>query len=222
MADATKQLVEQAKQTFFEKFTGAVLRRKAVFGHPITQRFFRRYFEITSRNAHFINVFGRVLLGEERVKEPEEVIDNRIRNVIAEIQTKIEHCKAIMQHSGSEEMASYNKPEEVDVIIVSRTARGFYDMLCLSDQYLQHLSTLWLLGLIDDTNRTKNEYELKSMMRKTSNVIRQSYITLRTQHSKLTKASAADTELVASDSADVEQPVEQADPADVMLEPVPA
>ena len=81
--------IDQATKTeWLEKFQGATLTLDATFGSPKVNHMFRRNFDQMGRNAFFISVRGRVLLGEDQVSAAEQMIYDRITEITKTIERK--------------------------------------------------------------------------------------------------------------------------------------
>ena len=90
--------IDQATKTeWLEKFQGATLTLDATFGSPKVNHMFRRNFDQMGRNAFFISVRGRVLLGEDQVSAAEQMIYDRITEITKTIERKTEATKVIQQ-----------------------------------------------------------------------------------------------------------------------------
>lgn len=172
-------LMEEAKKSWFETFNGPSFVMSTNIGSSLVNSFYRRTFEITSRNAHFISVFGRILLGEDKVQEPENYLKNTLANAIKEIDSKIVAAKALMLNEGIDKLASYENSRPFEVKIVSPIAKQYMELLLKADEYQAYVSTLWLHGAIDDRQRTGTELDLKKRMRSVVTAARNMFIVIR-------------------------------------------
>jgi hypothetical protein len=176
---ATSTLMAEAKKSWFEKFNGPAFVLEKTIGSSLVENFYRRTFEITSRNAHFISVFGRILLGEDKVKEPEDYLKTTLANAIKDLDNKIATVKALMLNDGIEKLATYENSRPVQVKIVSPIAKQYFELLMKAEEYQTYVSTLWLHGSLDDRQRTGSELELKKKLRSVVNAARNMFIVIR-------------------------------------------
>ena len=59
-----------AKEEWLQSFQGATLVLEPEFGSPKVNHMFKRNFDHLGRNAFFISVRGRIMLGEDQVSWP--------------------------------------------------------------------------------------------------------------------------------------------------------
>lgn len=187
-------IIQAAKKSWFETFDGPCLALEVEFGARMIQNFFRRSFEITSRNAHFISVLGRILLGEESVQEPENYVKRTLANAIADLDNKIAGARAIMVDAGITKIAAYEIKQTHQVKVVSPIAKDFVELLKKSEEFLVYMNTLWLHGAIDDRQRSKHELELKRKLRSVVASARNMFIVMRKKLNAVDKEGAAKVE----------------------------
>lgn len=157
---------EAPKSKWIARFDGPILRRGITLGSPLVRHQFNRSFEHVGRNVHMVSVFGRVLLGEEKINEAEEAIYKRITEITTAIERKVESSKFVVdQASLAGNLAIYNKPTTLAADVVVPAQGKFITLLELADKYAQHFFTLWLAGEISDKEKSKLEFELKKMLR---------------------------------------------------------
>lgn len=209
------------KRSWFETFNGPAVMRSIVLGHPITQKFFERYFEYTSRNAHYVSVFARATLGDDKVKEPEDMIDKKVKSVTEFFTNQVAAAKAVIADAKISSMADYRNPKQIETTVVSRNAKFFLDMILCADEYLRYLNTLWLNGEIDDAERSRRELELKTNLRRAMATIRTVCQTLRNQYEKRKTAGAIAPDAAAEKGmAEVAAAVAEADDEEPAEAPV--
>jgi len=171
----------EAKKIWLDRFQGASLHVQAEFGNPLVQSAFRRSFYITARNAHFISVFGRALLGEDRVAQPEIHVRNAFRNAIEDVDRKIRAAEALLKDAAIVELAAYALPRRADVQIITPVSRRHLELLEKADAFLLLVNTLWLHGRIDGTQRARSELEVKRKLRGVVSAARNMFIALRNE-----------------------------------------
>lgn len=173
--------IQAVKADWLGKFNGAVLCTSVDIGSPLVRRAYHRTFDHVGRNAHFISVFGRVLLGEAMVKEPEQKLKERIEENTKALDRKLEGARAILMDAGITTYAHFNKPEPIQANIISPIQKHYLNLLTKADELLVYLNTLWLHGEIDDTERSKREMEIKNFLRAVSSVSRKMRIYMQSK-----------------------------------------
>lgn len=192
MADTQNaDLLREAKETWFAKFDGASLEVPTMIGSPTVKNYYKRTFEITSRNIHFIGVFGRILLDEEHVHEPENHVRSTITNAMREFENKIAAAKASMLNASIEKLATYQNSSPTNVKIVSPIAKNYLDLLVKAEEYLTYVQTLWLHGAIDDKYRTGAELDVKRKLRNVVRAARNMFIVIRKRINEQKNAEVA-------------------------------
>lgn len=187
--------IQAAKTDWLNKFNGAVLQVQADIGSPLVRRVYNRTFDHVGRNSHFISVFGRVLLGEAMVKEPEQKLKERIEENAKALDRKLEGARAIMMDAGITTYARFNKTEPIMASIISPIQKDYFKLLTKADELLVYLNTLWLHGEIDDTERSKREMEIKNFLRAVSSVSRKMRIYMQ---GKVNESNTKDNPQLAS------------------------
>ena len=208
--------IDQAtKAEWLEKFQGATLSLNPTFGSPKVNHMFRRNFDQMGRNAFFISVRGRILLGEDQISAAEQMIYDRITEITKTIERKTEATKAILADAAITKMASYNRPEDHEAVIVSPMQTKYVRLLEAADELFKNINTLMLYGEISEREHSKRELEIKQHMRVVPSVIRKVTIGLRT---RLDEASAKQAGQVSTETTDAAEASEVAEAA----EPTPA
>lgn len=146
-----KDLVEQERKRWSEKFEGAVCREEHTLGGPYTKRTYSKYFDKVSQYLHFISVFGRVLLkNKEDLIKIEAAVHGTIMNAMKAIERLTQQGNTLIASSGITVPSEWNKASTIVVPITSPNARLYLKMLEQADQFLQVNSTLWLHGALGD------------------------------------------------------------------------
>lgn len=149
------------------RFDGPILQREIKIGSPLIRHQHKRSFEHVGRNVHFVSVFGRVLLGEDKIFAAEDAIYKRIDEITTAIERKAAAILVVLKDANidAEQMAVYNKPQSVSLDIVVPAQSKFVRLLELADVYAQGFFTLWLAGEINDKEKSRLEFELKKLLR---------------------------------------------------------
>jgi len=173
---------QHAKDEWMRKFEGAKIVKQSPVGSPTMRHLHKRSFDHVGRNCHFITVFGRILLGEDRISEAEESVVKRLDDVTKAIERKISAMTAIVAEAGlADSMASFNRVEDMHSDIVVPAQNRFLTTIVLGDQYLVLVNTLWLHGQLDDKAKSRAELELKQLLRSIPATTRKMRIYLQTK-----------------------------------------
>lgn len=189
--------VTAAKSAWLARFDGPVLTRKITLGSPLVRHQYKRAFEHVGRNVHMVSVFGRVLLGEEKINEAEIAIYKCIDDVTKALERKVASSKLVVTDAGlADNIAEYNKPTEIEASVVVPAQSKFLRLLELADAYAQNFFTLWLGGEITDKEKSKQEHELKKLLRMIPSTTRKMRVYVQTKlnespHEEAKKEAAA-------------------------------
>lgn len=170
-----------AKEEWLEKYRGATLTLEPVFGNHKVNHMFSRNFDVMGRNAFFISVRSRILLGEEKVALAEKHVYDRLDEVITKMDNEIKQAQAVMANNGIDTMASYNKPTTHKAKIVSPIQTRYLKLLSKADELLMFISTLMLHGVIPERDHSKQELKVKHYMRVVPSAVRKVTIGMRIQ-----------------------------------------
>ena len=67
----TARSVNQAiRRDFFDRYNGVMVKESVAFGHPTTQRMFRRTFTVAAKNFYFAAVVAPMLRSEDSTALP--------------------------------------------------------------------------------------------------------------------------------------------------------
>lgn len=215
--------IDQAtKAEWLEKFQGATLSLNPTFGSPKVNHMFRRNFDQMGRNAFFISVRGRILLGEEHISAAEQMIYDRITEITKTIERKTEATKVILADANITKMASYNRPEDHEAVIVSPMQTKYVRLLEAADELFKNINTLMLYGEITEREHSKRELEIKQHMRVVPSVIRKVTIGLRTRLDEANAKQAGQASAETGDAADASGVADASEPTQTTSSPVTA
>ncbi|MCA2997377.1 MAG: hypothetical protein ING75_02125 [Rhodocyclaceae bacterium] len=147
-----------------ERMNVAVLRRTEVFQSPLIQSHYRKGFYIISRNAWFVSILGRVLVGEALAAKAEDLMFKQVNGVTASI-AKVEARIAKLSESlGVTETTQFSLPKEANVDIVHPVAYRHLESMKVIDRVLAQANALFNLGEMSATEKAKLELELKNKL----------------------------------------------------------
>ena len=168
-----------AKDEWLKSFQGATLTLDQEYGSPKVNHMFERAFNFMGRNAFFISVRGRILLGEDQVSQAEQHVYDRIAEITKTLDRQIEAAKAIMLDAEIDVMAQFNKPTQHKAVIVSPMQTRYLKLLAKADELFKYINTLMLHGEITEREHSKRELQIKQHMRVIPSTIRKVTIGLR-------------------------------------------
>ena len=177
----TDAVTLHAKKIWLDKFQGASLLLPVEFGSPLVQNAFKRTFYITARNSHFISVFGRILLGEEKITEPEKHVRNAFNNAAEDFDRKLKAAQAIVADAAITRFATYSATRKAEVQIITPISKRHLELLVKADEFLLLVNTLWLHGEIDGSERARRELEVKRKLRGVVAATRNMFLALRNE-----------------------------------------
>ena len=189
-----------AKDEWLKSFQGATLILNPEFGSPKVNHMYQRAFDFMGRNAFFISVRGRILLGEEQVSMAEQHIYDRISEMTKAIDRQIEAAKAVMLDAGISVMATYNKPVQHRAVVISPMQTKYIRLLEKADLLFQYINTLMLHGEMSEREHSKRELQIKQHMRMVPSAIRKVTIGLRIRLSEAQAKEAAKNAVVADEA----------------------
>ncbi len=190
-----------AKEEWLQSFQGATLVLEPEFGSPKVNHMFKRNFDHLGRNAFFISVRGRIMLGEDQVSLAETHVYDRIAEITKALDRKIEAAKAVMLDAGIAVMASYNKPIQHRAVVVSPMQTHYIKLLKKADELLMYINTLMLHGEMAEREHSKRELEIKQHMRTIPSTVRKVTIGLRNRLTETQAKEAAKDAPKATDGA---------------------
>lgn len=193
------------KDEWLKSYQGATLRLPAEFGNPKVNHMFERAFNFLGRNAFYVSVRGRILLGEEQVSLAEQHIYNSIEEITKAIDRQIEAAKAVMLDAGVSIMATYNKPATHDAVIISPIQKRYLTLLHKADELFMLINTLMLHGEMAEREHSKRELQIKHHMRTIPSTVRKITLGLRQRvaalQEKETQKAAAEAQKSAAKAA---------------------
>ncbi len=181
------------KDEWLKSFQGATLILPAEFGNPKVNHMFERAFNFLGRNAFYVSVRGRILLGEEQVSMAEQHIYNSIEEMTKAIDRQIEAAKAVMLDAGVSVMAKYNKPATHNAVIVSPIQTRYLKLLHKADELFMLVNTLMLHGEMAEREHSKRELQIKHHMRTIPSTVRKITLGLRQRVAALQEKEAQKT-----------------------------
>ena len=196
--------IKEVKEEWLKSFQGATLILEPKFGSPKVNHIFQRSFDYMGRNAFFVSVRGRILLGEDQVSMAEQHIYNSIEEMTKAIDRQIEAAKAVVLDAGISIMAQFNKPVEHKAVVISPIQTRYIKLLEKADELFMYINTLMLHGEMSEREHSKRELQIKHHMRTIPSTVRKVTIGLR---NRLTAMQEKEAQKPASDVSKPADPV---------------
>ena len=212
-AQESAHSVSQAvRRDFFDRYNGVVVRETAAFGHPTTQRMFRRTFTVAAKNFYFAAVVAPMLLRdrEDKLTEVERFLRDNLAKARKGFEAELEQVRAIARDAGIMEVGCYSKPTPQDVRLVTPSSNDHLKLFKLADELLLYLDALWIRGEIAGTQRDKGAAQVKRRLRNVALAGRNMYVAL-CRELRRRKADEAPAEQSMTDAGTGQPPRELVD-----------
>lgn len=137
------------------------------------QQVFDRGFEIYSNAVFSLSVVLRIVGSDEQASEVEKIVDERLSNAVADIQTESTRLDKLAESNGvSFEGVSYSNPKQVEAKISSPRSARYVGLITEFDVMIAKLDVLWLSGQINDSHYSRAIYEWKRRLLRLAGGIR--------------------------------------------------
>jgi len=137
------------------------------------QQLFERGFERCADAIFSLSVVLRFIGTEEQAREAEGIIDERINKTFEDIRAEIARLEKLAEANGIEFAGiDYSNPKDVEAKITSPRAVRFVALIREFDSLVARMDTLWLSGVIPDSNYSLGIYEWKRRLLRLSLAIR--------------------------------------------------
>lgn len=178
-------LAREAKVDF-RRVEAASLKIRTRFTSAEGKRLFVRTFNTLQLNTHFIAVIARTRLDHDEIANIEGQLRLRIDAAAAAFNKAIDGAEALFQVNGITSAASYDTvPLDLDVHVLSSTARRFLEVLGKLDQLMPLLQTLEIHEVISTQDVDKQRALLKRQVREIANGARSQATLLRRRMNEL-------------------------------------
>jgi hypothetical protein len=142
-------LANLRKKDWLQKLESAYLVYPTDLHSPEIKRLYLRFFDVTSLNVHFIQVYCRTKLPHEMVVQAERFLESAILKAVTELDGDIIRAQQLLDGNGIRNLANYlAKPLRVDVRVLSSITNRYLDLFVKTDHLLRILETLQISGAI--------------------------------------------------------------------------
>jgi hypothetical protein len=168
-----KILKRLATKDWLAKLEAAYLVCRTEFHSPELKRAYHRFFDVTSRNVHFIQFTCRAKLPHDAVEQAEQHIDKRIAGVIRELDEGLVAAETLLREAALAEPAQYLAPPmKVEARLLSPICRRYLVVLEKADQLLRLLETLQIGAVVPVKNVDIQRALIKRHIRVVANAVR--------------------------------------------------
>jgi hypothetical protein len=200
-------LAREAKVDF-RRIEAASLKIRTRFTSAEGKRLFVRTFNTLQLNTHFISVIARTRLDHDEIAKIEGQLRLRIDAAAAAFNKAIDGAEALFKVHGITSAASYDTvPLDLDVHVLSSTARRFLEVLGKLDQLMPLLQTLEIHEVISTQEVDIQRALLKRQVREIANGARNQATSLRRRMNELDARQRRQSGAVSSDEISAEAAV---------------
>lgn len=137
------------------------------------QQVFERGFETCANAIFSLSVVLRIVGTEDQAREVEGIIDGRLNKAFEDIRAEIARLEKIAENNGIEFVGiEYSSPKDIEAKITSPRAVRYVGLVREFDTLVSKLDTLWLSGVIPDSNYSASIYEWKRRLLRLAGAVR--------------------------------------------------
>lgn len=137
------------------------------------QQVFDRGFDVCANSIFSLSVVLRIIGTDEQAREVEGVVDERLNKAFEDMRNETARLEKLAEANGIEfNGIEYSKPKEIEAKINSPRAVRYLGIIREFDGMVAKLDTLWLSGVIPDSNYSKSIYEWKRRLLRLAGSIR--------------------------------------------------
>jgi hypothetical protein len=152
---------KDAKEKWLDYFTGASVVIPFMIGSPLIKNIWnRKIFYATSRNLHFVTVFGPILLGDGTENEIEKKLQERMDKLNAFLSAGINSAKAELADENLK-TATFPNAIEGEVILTTPMSNTLVELFTKSDEYIRMIAALWIHKKISGQEKNTIEREIR-------------------------------------------------------------
>ncbi|WP_126448356.1 AcaB family transcriptional regulator [Sulfuricystis multivorans] len=137
------------------------------------QQVFDRGFEICSNAVFTLSVVLRMISTEDQAREVEGIVDERINKTFEDLRGEALRLEKLAESNGIEFVGvEYTNPKEFEAKITSPRIVRYVGLIREFDGLVAKIDTLWLSGVIPDSNYSRSIYEWKRRLLRLAGTIR--------------------------------------------------
>ncbi|CAB3767452.1 hypothetical protein [Paraburkholderia humisilvae] len=170
----TMQVAEFARETFGRQMRGALEKEPVEFGSSIVQSFVRRDYTLLNKNLHFAIDAPRTLPRYDATAcdEIDELFRKKIGETIAYVNNLKQQLWQLFQANAIEPSAEFPSVLKQDLLYASPHAKNYIKLLRIADEYMLHLWSAYLNGLVSARDRHGEELKVRKRIRSITNLAR--------------------------------------------------
>lgn len=164
MADASSQQQRASRPFFIQRVPLNSLHAQQVY---------ERGFDVAANAIFSLSIILRVIGTNEQALEFEKGVDDRIKKHMDDLAGESARLHKLADANGIEfQGISYSNPRVMDAQITSPRAAHYAGLIREFDALAARFDTLWLSGVIPDSDYSRSIYEWKRRLLKVANSIR--------------------------------------------------
>lgn len=164
MADASSQQQRPSRPYFIQRVSLNSLHAQQVY---------ERGFDVAANAIFSLSIILRVIGTNEQALEFEKGVDDRIKKHMDDLASESARLHKLADANGIEfQGISYSNPRVMDAQITSPRAAHYAGLIREFDALAARFDTLWLSGVIPDSDYSRSIYEWKRRLLKVANSIR--------------------------------------------------
>lgn len=126
------------------------------------QQVFDRSFEVCASAIFTLTIVLRIVGTDEQAREVEAIVDERLHKMFEDMRAETVRLDKVAEGDGIEFSGiDYSRPKEIEARINSPRAVRFVGLIREFDGLVSKFDTLWLSGVIPDSDYSRNIYDWK-------------------------------------------------------------
>ena len=168
------------------------------------QQAFDRGFDVCAGAVFSLSIVLRIVGTDEQAREVEAIVDERLNTMFEDMRAEVARIDKLAEANGIEfSRIDYSRPKEVEARITSPRAVRYAGLIREFDGLVAKLDTLWLSGVIHDSDYARSIYDWKRRLLRLAGGIRS--LAGRAMNAARRKEGQADAKVVAQADGDGEE-----------------
>lgn len=137
------------------------------------QQTFDRGFDLCAGAVFSLSIVLRIVGTDEQAREVEAIVDERLNTMFEDLRGEVARMDKLAEANGIEFSGiDYSRPKEVEARITSPRAVRYVGLIREFDGLVAKLDTLWLSGVIPDSDYARRIYDWKRRLLRVAGGIR--------------------------------------------------
>ena len=201
------------------------LRETVRFQSYHTNKVVKRSFEKTSVALYNVGVIIRALAKREEADQVEEMIQEHLKKMAADLKTSIAQCEKLALDAGITELPEYSAPQEYHVMITSPEMSILLRLLKQMDVLMSYQDALWFHAIFSSRQHSDAGYEWQRRMIKMCNRImaieKRARAASYRRQTESGETVVDESELMTSDANDIAEDADDLLEQDLQAKPSP-